>query len=915
METARQDGWAKELEDFLNNPDALRDLGFAYGGSVSTRWPRPVWARPDRGFDLERAVRGEAIWHFSRNFPGRKIHEYDPFMAPPKEYLNEKIMEYFLGLPGDQWNELQGYLAETKRPDQTNHLFGRGRLRFYSQAEITELPTDTEEEKAEKQRNLVNAKLRAVIRWHLDRAVQYAYFTYIEEYKTSVFQHRKYLQDPYYREREFRINGRLVRVTNQSVVQISGGSETEVGRMEDEELAELWTNATIARNPNLEADEGYLGYFVQMPPTLQYAFWKRAESKIRYADERDGRFDGQTESERIYAYYLVQRMFTWWERLPRVDDRGVVHYKWYTHPDHTSDKEGCNGCAHYDAESKLFWIPADGTRKEPKGWVYEEELVWHPTRQAIQLQRKIMYTHNVGSHLSDIFSDLILGIADAKTFRANYGGGGDERVGPYEWWWPGAPRSDTLVKDKNDPKYNQGTIDTYLASGFVARDFWLGPINDFIETERARPYNGIWLKHHMLLADFVESMNHFREFLRRNRTLTGVGDDDLSKELPDIKNFDTAIVLPNKMTADRDVVLGVRVDFDEKTPTVMLWEDIAGHVDPAWFYGRSFFNTDTLEQLVEDYERSYQDWMIPGTKRFREDMEYILTWPNDRKSKIESFRHEHFYQYLRVNWTNHERLARDFQASQNPARFESYLRGRIEREGSNGDFRLRPLINKLMDGLPLTTPVFDDHGNIVKRKANKFGELRAWAYQYADNQFYKSIVVRARDRGVTWGDVTSAVMEGYGQGYGSKKDQLKRIFLLYEVPLTCIYYDTWKGIIEEYGLMHHAGVESASETWNEALKSIASALRQRKLSWPYIKQVGKDIKVFGVPVDKWIEEHMPEASGELEGTWETHMKELTQYLNPNGGEKIVEALHEFNLLYVPSDPNQLLVWSGKQIVA
>ena len=918
-EQAQRQGWFEDLERLLTNPDFLREMGIAYGGSVSTRWSKPFWARLDRGFNLVRAVRcGEAIWHHARNFNGRKLHEYDPFIAPPKEYLNEKITEYFDKLEkrnSDLVVRLREDMDDTKRPGLREHRFGRGKWRHYTHAEITELPTDTDEEKRQKVANRDNAIRRWNLWWHLDQAMQYAYFSYIEEYKTSVLEHRKYLQDQHFRNRQFVINGRRIEVRQDRV---NDQGVTEPG-MSDDELLQMWTDAEVTKNPNNSTDEGYLGYFVQMPPTYQYAFWKRLESKIRFADERDGAFDGQTEAERIFAYHLVQRMFTWWEHLPRVDNRGVVQYKWWTHPDHTSDT--CNGCAHFDEDlSKSMWVPGENkwTRPDrvPEDWVYEEEMIWHPTRQAIQLLLKIMYTHNVGSHLADIFADLILGEGDAKTFRASYGGGGNERVSPYEWWWPGAPRSDTL--DENNPV----AVATYLNSGMVGRWFWLGPINDFIETERARPYNGIWLHHHLLVAELNESLNELRDFLKTNRKYTGVSQDDLSKLCAKLKDFDDTIVFPSsfKRRSDGDV----DVEFDDLAPVLMPASSIAGAADPSWFFRRPLFVPDQLAKVVAEYETAYQEWMIPGTHEFREGMEFILTWPNGRKSTIKTFQprwvtnelgervwDETFHQYIRAFWTCPQHLAKDFQQSQDLTRFETYLRGVVGREANNFNFDgIRKIVNDHLSGLPLTNPVLDANGNDTgKRKPNLLGKLRVWAYEYADNLFMESVIMRSRDRGIKFGDITSYIMNGGFTGYGSRKDQFRRIMAAYEIPLKNLYFDNWKGIIEKHDLMHHAGIEGPGGAWSDALEDLAGLLKSRGLNWDFVYEVAQDLKAFGfIDLSNWVEEHKPHKSEELEKTWFKHLNRLAMKVNSNGGESWVADMVQEIIMATPCDPDKLLRW-------
>jgi hypothetical protein len=232
----------------------------------------------------------------------------------------------------------------------------------------------------------------------------------------------------------------------------------------------------------------------------------------------------------------------------------------------------------------------------------------------------------------------------------------------------------------------------------------------------------------------------------------------------------------------------------------------------------------------------------------------------------------------------------------------------LAREVQNGNFDgLRSVINKQMDGLPIRSwnlSVRNADGKPT-RTANDFGELKAWAYEYADNQWFRNIVLKSRDRGVQWGDVSSYVLKGGGQGYGNLEDQLLRIFKYYEVPLKNVYFDTWKGIMEAHHLLTGAGANVGKEAWEDALNDMASAVKARKLNWSFVHEVAKTLHTFNKHIDLalWIETEAPHNSEELEKTWLSHLATIASESNPHGAALYVVEMH--NLLGLPVEPRTL----------
>lgn len=858
------------IVSLLDNDDRMILLKSLYGSSIQMVFYIQKWAQPKGQFDLTLASFGKTYWVLDRQGSDAYTHRYRGAFAPTKAWLNAGFDNYFSRHPlGD---DLRRLLSLVSYPDAERHRLGYGELRYYGYNEIHARPGASVDAVREANGKMALAQQSWRLRYHLWEAFKECFLSWSLDFKHCV-----------------EANQALEKTHD---IQLSVGEEFD----------------PVVNNDPFEAIDGrtYFDYFVQPPVSFEYMLWQMVENLVQFKRKQasprldlndsfpEGK-DGFWEEDRIKALEVTANVFSWLERLPRCASDAKIHWHWYADPSH-KDEGGnhCNGCQHWQ-----YWATPQEYAKNPdkyRGWKREEAQIWYATRQEQQLFRKAIFTHNSGSGNMDATVDALLTVQAIVDFRHKYGGGGRERIPPKCWWTPPG----------------------------VSSEFWLGVIQSYSEEESNRPYNGWMLQSNHSRLEVQNSRLKFDEQLGLNTTSLGVHEEDVKKKLVDIKNFKDGIVFPtgdgradvseevlNRLYPDRpDGSKDPRrlnpwghawVDFNPRfnplLPKIVLHRDPYFHLDPLWYNSRSYFDPIQINIWIESFEDAFGD-----------DYHYVFSWPDGEYDEVDSFRDPKFRRYLISHYLQHKKLLLEFHENQDAKEFSARLRAILAREVQNGNFDgLRKIINDQMEGLPIRFWDLSSRSADGKpqKRPNQFAALKAWAYEFADNQWFKNIVLKSRDRGVQWGDVSSYVLHGGGQGYGTLEDQLLRIFKYYEVPLKNIYFDTWKGIMEAHHLLTHAGANVGKEAWEDALNDMASAVKARRLNWSFVREVAKTLHTFSEHVDLalWIDEHTPEESEELEQTWLSHLATIANESNPHGSALYVIEMS--NLLALPVEPRLL----------
>lgn len=894
-------------------------LSQLWGNGMQIPSYKAEWAQPNKEFDVKLAWKGAAFWIPDRPLMQKFTHRYEGFLSPPKWWLNRFIKWYFKHHPRRADLERAARLTRVKFPTS---LIGNGPLRHYAYEEVTDFPGDSDEVLAQKADNRALFELRWWLWWHLDQARQYAFDVYTSDLKWQVLCHRRF------RRRTLTASWRNNRIW---------------------ELAET-------SNPFRAIDRAYSGYHVWMPPSYQYKFWQYLEGRIQHTDESDGQLDSQKLWERNYAVELCVMTLRWAEKLPRVWKNGRPIWAWYADPNHKGpDGKHCQGCPH-----TAHWRPAPemvpGIDNRPAGvpahWVYEEGQSWYPTRQELQLLRKVIYTHNSGSGFYDIFSEIDgVSEGDAKTLRNNYFFSGNETVPGRDLWWPGAADSDnlddkfrTVVEDyRRDHRASHGgedpsqyEIDRVVAAayfdrypGIVDREWFLGPQAGFWRHGEQNPFNSYGLDSWDTNIQTQDSRKKTKELLRQNKTRVGLSYHHLlDKWFEDIGDFDDALLFPdfksvplNDPVPDRGPLAGrkwqdVKVTFDPDNPKIERFNNIGFNIDPGWYERRNAFSLTNLRKWQDKYNQAFDQQWSDGNRRLGDDKRYIITWPNGYKQVVTGFRNETFRRYLIANWMKHQNLAKDFWQNQDAHEVEHTIHHQMEEiVTSEGSAELRPTIYKSMEGLPLHEPLFDDQGRQIGTQLSDFGRLKQALLREADNHLWKYILVMAEGmegaRGVKPGDGGKYLLQGFGQGYGSAFSQLRRVLRMVELGVKAIYYDTWKGIVEAFQL------KATHEVINQedVMEALEGALKSRHLNWRYARRVAADLKVLGILKGHYlIPREVARASYLVEKRWKREVLNLVFDGDPQNTSRALEATQKQVLWLMGNRPEDIATFEADDAV-